>query len=66
MLVGQANHGDCGRWTVIPVSVRQDRAVRMANVYKHFLAHCGARRLAIVVGMGTCLPTALAGVVAAG
>src|SRR5919201_1499555 len=26
-----ANHGACGRWTAIPVSVRQGRAVRIAN-----------------------------------
>ena len=30
----------------------------MANVYKHFLAHCGAGMLANVVGAGMCLPTA--------
>ena len=28
-LAGRAHHGDCGRRTFIPVSVRQDRAVRM-------------------------------------
>ena len=28
-LAGRANHGDCPRPTVIPVSVRQDRAVLM-------------------------------------
>ena len=29
MLAGRTNHGDCPRPTVIPVSVRQDRAVLM-------------------------------------
>ena len=58
MLAGRANHGGCGRWTFIPVSVHQDSAVRMANVDKHFLAHCGAGMLANVVGAGMCLPIA--------